>query len=114
MHIRLEFTSGSSSKFWEIVLSGTSHSVTYGRIGASGQSKTKDFHSVDDARSSAEKLIAQKKKKGYEEVSAGSQGTKKAVTKKAVTKKAVTKKAVTKKAVTKKAVTKKAVTKKRR
>lgn len=66
-----EFHEGSSDKFWEITLDGTSHTVRYGRVGTDGQTKTKDFPSEDKARASYDKLIAQKTGKGYAEVAAG-------------------------------------------
>ena len=36
----LEYRDGSSNKFWRIELAGTSHTVTFGRIGTTGQTKT--------------------------------------------------------------------------
>lgn len=64
---RFEFSEGSSSKFWEIRVEGSSHTVRYGKIGTDGQTKTKEFDSAADARKDADKLIAEKTKKGYEE-----------------------------------------------
>jgi predicted DNA-binding WGR domain protein len=66
---RLEFNDGTSSKFWQIEVDGDEHTVTYGRIGTDGASKTKSFDSAEDAQSDADKLIASKLKKGYVEVS---------------------------------------------
>ncbi len=63
-----EFRDGKSDKFWEITLSGSSHTVRYGRVGTDGQSSTKDFSDPDKAQASHDKLIAQKLKKGYTEV----------------------------------------------
>ena len=65
---RFEFSEGSSNKFWEIRVEGESHTVRFGKIGTDGQTKTKDFESVAAARTDADKLIAEKTKKGYEEV----------------------------------------------
>jgi predicted DNA-binding WGR domain protein len=114
MKLRLEFSSGSSSKFWEIVVDGASHTVTYGRIGTAGQSRAKAFADGDAAQAAAETLIAQKRNKGYVDApgAPAPAASKKATSKKATTKKATTKKATTKKATTKKATTKKATTKK--
>jgi predicted DNA-binding WGR domain protein len=56
-----------SEKFWEIEVSGASHTVRYGKIGTAGQAKTKSFASEQDARRDADKLIAEKTKKGYAE-----------------------------------------------
>lgn len=60
-----EFSTGKSNKFWSIEVSGPSHIVNYGRIGARGQSKTKEFDSSAAASKDCEKLIKEKLKKGY-------------------------------------------------
>jgi predicted DNA-binding WGR domain protein len=65
---RFELIEGSSSKFWEIAVSGTAYTVTYGRIGTAGQSKTKK---VKDAAKEAAALVAEKLKKGYAEIKKG-------------------------------------------
>src|SRR5262249_4984811 len=65
---RYEFTEGTSSKFWEISLSGKSFTTTYGRIGSTGQSTTKKWGSEAEALKQYEKLIAEKVDKGYTEV----------------------------------------------
>ncbi len=65
-----EFVSGSSAKFWEISVHSTpsvSVTVRYGRIGTSGQSQTTAFASREAAQKHADRLIAQKLKKGYVE-----------------------------------------------
>ena len=64
---RFELSDGTSSKFWEIELSGQRHTVRYGRIGTDGQAKTKDFADEGAARRDADKLIEEKTKKGYAE-----------------------------------------------
>ena len=64
---RFELVSGSSSKFWEITLSGKTFTVRYGKIGSDGRSQIKDFKSADEARQVALELIGQKTKKGYAE-----------------------------------------------
>ena len=61
----LEFKDDKSSKFWQIKVEDNEHTVTYGKIGARGSSKTKAFGSAAEAAASAEKLINSKKKKGY-------------------------------------------------
>jgi DNA ligase-1 len=63
----LVFVGGGSSKFWNIELSGSSHTVHYGRIGMDGQAKTKDFATEEKARASFLKLVKAKQKKGYVE-----------------------------------------------
>ena len=75
---RLTFKEGSSDKFWEIQVDGNTHTVTFGRSGTDGQSKTKRFGSPADATKDAEKLIAEKRKKGYQPASSA---TKPAATK---------------------------------
>jgi len=65
---RFEVSEGSSNKFWEIEVDGSSHTVRYGKIGTDGQTNTKSFASAEAARKDHDKLIAQKTGKGYEEV----------------------------------------------
>ena len=65
---RFEFEEGGSSKFWEVSVEGSDMTVCYGRIGTSGQSKTKGFASGDAAQKEADKLVVEKTKKGYQEV----------------------------------------------
>lgn len=69
---RFEFQEGNSSKFWEIELDGSSVTTCWGRIGTSGQNKTKDFGTPDKARKEYDKLVEEKTGKGYEEVGGGS------------------------------------------
>lgn len=66
-----ELADGSSEKFWSIELKGNSHTAKYGRIGADGQTTTKNFADNAKAKASFEKLIEQKVNKGYVEVKAG-------------------------------------------
>lgn len=63
---RFEFREGTSSKFWEITLTGHSFTVVFGKIGTAGQTKTKSFFSADAAKNEYESLIAEKLKKGYQ------------------------------------------------
>jgi predicted DNA-binding WGR domain protein len=62
---RYEFVEGSSSKFWDIQLDGTSFYTTYGKIGTDGQTSMKEFDSEAKARKEYDKLIGEKVKKGY-------------------------------------------------
>ncbi len=55
-------------KFWAIKKDGASFTVKYGKIGTDGQEKTKDFEDEDAADKEYDKLVAEKTKKGYEEV----------------------------------------------
>jgi predicted DNA-binding WGR domain protein len=64
---RFEFVGGSSQKFWEISIAGNSFTVRFGRMGTAGQSQTKSFTDEEKAKREAEKLIAEKVKKGYVE-----------------------------------------------
>jgi predicted DNA-binding WGR domain protein len=63
---RYTFSEGTSNKFWQIDLNGSSFTTTFGRIGASGQSSTKAFPSDSKALSEYNRLIAEKTKKGYQ------------------------------------------------
>jgi predicted DNA-binding WGR domain protein len=62
-----EFIGGGSRKFWEISVGGKSFTVRFGRIGTAGQLQTKTFADEAKAKHEAEKLIAEKVKKGYVE-----------------------------------------------
>jgi len=64
---RFEFVGGGSSKFWEIEVDGKSFVVTWGKIGTAGQTQTKSFANPAKAQQEADKLVAQKTKKGYVE-----------------------------------------------
>ena len=70
-----EFDDGASSTFWEIVLSGTSNTVTFGRMGSNGQSRTTDFSDVESAEKEYEKRIRSKLSKGYVEIGEKQSGT---------------------------------------
>lgn len=69
-----EFSEGTSDKFWTITLDGRSHTVHFGRIGAAGQTQTKEFASEAEAQKSYDELVAEEVKKGYVE-KGGSGGT---------------------------------------
>ncbi len=62
---RYEFVEGSSSKFWEITLLGTSFTTKFGKIGSTGQTKLKEHTTEAAAKAEYDKLIAEKTKKGY-------------------------------------------------
>jgi predicted DNA-binding WGR domain protein len=72
---RFEFVEGSSSKFWEPELKGSTFIVTYGRIGTAGQRKEKAFPDEAAARREYEKKVAEKQREGYREVTAGAGDT---------------------------------------
>jgi predicted DNA-binding WGR domain protein len=60
-----ELVEGTSSKFWEITLEGSSFKTRYGKIGSAGQTTLKEFASADQAKKEYEKLVLEKTKKGY-------------------------------------------------
>ncbi len=62
------FTEGSSQKFWAIEVEGKGFTVHFGRLGTMGQAQKKEFASEAEAQKAADKLIAEKTKKGYAEV----------------------------------------------
>ncbi|NMO19828.1 WGR domain-containing protein [Pyxidicoccus fallax] len=62
---RFELKEGSSGKFWEITLAGSSCTARWGYIGTEGQSKTQTFDSPTAAWKVYEKLIIEKEKRGY-------------------------------------------------
>jgi len=66
-----EFKDGTSNKFWAISVSGDSHTVRFGKLGTNGQAKTKTFATDEKARADADKLIAEKTGKGYQETTGG-------------------------------------------
>lgn len=65
---RYEFVDGSSAKFWEVAVEGSTLTTRWGRIGTDGQTKAKDYESPDKAQLEAQKAAAKKAKKGYAEV----------------------------------------------
>ncbi len=67
MKHHLTYKDGKSDKFWNIEVSGKSFTVTYGKIGTSGQVQTKDFDSEEKCLKEAKKLLSEKLKKGYVE-----------------------------------------------
>ena len=68
--VYLEFTQGTSNKFWEGTQDGAELTTRWGKVGTNGQSKTKDFDDDAKALTALEKAAKAKIKKGYVEVSA--------------------------------------------
>lgn len=62
-----QYSDAKSHKFWNIDISGSTFTVTYGKVGAAGQTQTKSFASDAKAQAEADKLIREKLKKGYVE-----------------------------------------------
>jgi predicted DNA-binding WGR domain protein len=67
---RFELVEGTSSKFWEVALAECDVTVRFGRIGTSGQTKTKSFGSAAAALKEHDTLVKEKTGKGYAEVGA--------------------------------------------
>lgn len=65
-----EFVGGNSAKFWEVGVRGSQVTVRYGRIGTQGQTLNKQFDDPGMADRHVQKLIAQKRAKGYAETAA--------------------------------------------
>lgn len=68
---RFVLTDDQSNKFWDVECSGIRLTVTFGRIGTNGQSRTKEFASGWAATDAERKLIKEKVSKGYIEVTTG-------------------------------------------
>ena len=66
---RYELVEGSSRKFWEITLDGTSLTTQWGRIGTDGQSTTKHFADARTAQKEHDALVREKVAKGHSLVS---------------------------------------------
>jgi predicted DNA-binding WGR domain protein len=67
-----QLSEGSSNKFWAITVNGNEFTVEFGRVGTKGQTQTKQFANSSAAQQAADKLIAEKTKKGYREVGGAS------------------------------------------
>ncbi|EMO22497.1 leucine rich repeat protein [Leptospira santarosai str. HAI134] len=61
----LTYQDEGSNKFWSIDVSGSTFTVTFGKVGSSGQSSVKTFHDEQECLKEAEKLLREKLKKGY-------------------------------------------------
>lgn len=66
--VDLARASGRAEKFWELSVEATQLTIRFGKIGANGQTTVKSFKDSDTALREAEKLIAEKLRKGYSEV----------------------------------------------
>ena len=63
--VHLEFEEGTSSKFWRARVDGKTLYVNYGKIGSAGQTQVKDFGDGAAAQKEYDKLVREKRKKGY-------------------------------------------------
>lgn len=61
----LTFKDDKSDKFWQIETDGKSFTVTYGKTGSTGTKQIKKFTNETLCLKEANKLLAEKKKKGY-------------------------------------------------
>ena len=61
------FQDFKSQKFWSIDVVGTDVTVNYGKLGTDGQTQVKNYSTAEEAEKAANKLIAEKTKKGYVE-----------------------------------------------
>jgi predicted DNA-binding WGR domain protein len=65
---RFYFKDETSDKFWEIAQDGVRMIVRYGKTGTKGQENVKVFESEQQTKMEIEKIILQKKKKGYQPI----------------------------------------------
>lgn len=63
--VHLEFQEGTSAKFWRARVEDATLYVNYGKIGTAGQTQVKDFGTGDLATKEYDKLVREKRKKGY-------------------------------------------------
>jgi ankyrin repeat protein/predicted DNA-binding WGR domain protein len=66
---RFENHEEGHDKFWEVDLRGSVLTTRWGRVGASAQQKSKDFGKAGAAETAYEKIVGEKLKAGYREVS---------------------------------------------
>jgi predicted DNA-binding WGR domain protein len=72
--VHLEFEAGTSSKFWRARVEGKTLYVNYGKIGSTGQTQVKDLSDPAAAKAEYDKLVRDKRKKGYVDTGAGGAG----------------------------------------
>lgn len=65
---RFEYVEGTSSKFWTVWTEGSALGVRFGRIGTRGREQLKELDSAEVAATRMERLIAEKVRAGYVEV----------------------------------------------
>ncbi len=70
----LQYTEGTSNKFWNIERKGNALTVHFGEIGTAGQTKTIQFGAEAAAEQQFDKLVREKLEKGYVESSGGTGG----------------------------------------
>ncbi|MEW2445736.1 WGR domain-containing protein [Micromonospora marina] len=67
-----EFVGGGSAKFWEVGQRDATVTVRYGSIGAQGRTQAKELGSPAEAAAHADRLVAEKLRKGYAETTVAS------------------------------------------
>ncbi|MEU8071221.1 DUF4132 domain-containing protein [Micromonospora sp. NPDC049151] len=67
---RFEFVGGGSAKFWAVGQRDATVTVRYGSLDAQGRTQVKELGSPAEAAAHADRLIAEKLRKGYAETSA--------------------------------------------
>jgi outer membrane protein assembly factor BamB len=82
-YLELSEDGGGSHKFYEVTVDGATVTVRFGRIGDAGQTKAEAHPTPEKARASAQKKIAEKRKKGYAPAVRGAR-QKRAATRRAV------------------------------
>jgi len=70
-YLELSEDGGGSHKFYEVVVSGTDVTITYGRIGDPGKATTTSYPTPEKATAAAAKKVGEKKRKGYEDAVRG-------------------------------------------
>jgi predicted DNA-binding WGR domain protein len=69
--VHLEFAEGTSSKFWRARLEDRTLHINYGKVGTAGQTQVKDFGTADVAATEYDKLVSEKRRKGYIDAGSG-------------------------------------------
>lgn len=70
--VHLVFEEGTSSKFWRARVEGKTLYVNYGKIGSNGQTQVKELGDASAAAAEYDKLVREKRKKGYADTDGGS------------------------------------------
>ncbi|MBL0303027.1 MAG: DUF4240 domain-containing protein [Cytophagaceae bacterium] len=63
----LIFQDDSSNKFWRVSVENSTLTVVFGKIGTAGRADLKEFQTNLEAEKEANKLVAEKMKKGYKD-----------------------------------------------
>ncbi|WEH43557.1 DUF4132 domain-containing protein [Streptomyces sp. AM 2-1-1] len=71
---RWELVEGTASKFWETGAVGATVTVRYGRCGSEGRTRTKEYASEEAAHAQVRRTVAEKERRGYEQVVASASG----------------------------------------